>query len=127
MSFCRYDFQEQLLNHLPTSSQIQYSKRLQSYHRQNSGAIELIFQDGSTATCDLLIGADGIKSTVRRCFLYEQAHKVMADGRTDEAQDLLASIEPVWTGSVAYRALVSAQILREISGVEVPDFPTQVT
>lgn len=97
-----------------------YSKRLTSYHREASGKIVLKFEDGSTPTCDILIGADGVKSTVRKEFLHEQALKATAEGRVDDAREIISSIDPVWTGYVVYRAMLSPEDVPEIKT------PTQV-
>ncbi|GLB41291.1 putative FAD binding domain containing protein [Lyophyllum shimeji] len=104
--FHRAHFHEELVKHLLPSCQIQYSKRLKTYNRLASGKIELLFDDASTTTCDLLVGADGIKSSVRRTYLHEQAQKASKAGHTDAADILLSAVDPVWTGTVAYRALV---------------------
>jgi len=93
LRFHRAELQRALLDHVSTSAHIHLSKRLKSYTEGTD--IDLVFEDGFTTSCDLLIGADGIKSTVRRLFLTKQ-------GTTED----LGSINPIWTGSVAYRGLV---------------------
>lgn len=127
MTFHRADFQGLLIQHLPQSLRIQYSKRLQSYDRLPSGQLELHFQDGSQTTCDVLVGADGIKSAVRSLLLHEQAEVAVAGGHQEEANVLLDSIAPTWTGTVAYRFLVPPEKLKEISTVEVPNCATHVS
>jgi 2-polyprenyl-6-methoxyphenol hydroxylase-like FAD-dependent oxidoreductase len=65
------------------------------YHRgkgmarfaQTESAITVHFNDGSTTEADLLIGADGIRSTVR--------------------QQCLPDLSPLYAGYVAWRALIS--------------------
>ena len=65
------------------------------YHRgkgmarfeQSKDAVTVHFNDGSTATADLLIGADGIRSTVR--------------------QQCLPDLTPLYAGYVAWRALIA--------------------
>ncbi|KAG1732596.1 hypothetical protein EDB19DRAFT_2003626 [Suillus lakei] len=85
----------------------QLSTAFEFLRRQNS-PITLTFKDGSTATCDVLIGADGIKSSVRPCMLRE-----LAEGMDpDEKESVLSCINPVWSGVTAYRTLISAEKLR---------------
>ncbi|KAF8996103.1 hypothetical protein BDQ17DRAFT_1429883 [Cyathus striatus] len=82
-----------------------YSKRLASYTKLRSGKIILVFQDGSTSTCDILVGADGVRSVVRRNLLEKEAVKAIEKGNT-EASRLLAACAPVWHGTEIYRGLI---------------------
>lgn len=113
MRFHRADFHGVLLSHLPPSCTTHNAKRLKSYvrpfsNRSRKSPITLIFRDGSTATCDVLIGADGIKSAVRPCMMRE-----LAEGMgPDEKQSVLSCIKPVWSGVTAYRTLIPAEKLR---------------
>lgn len=125
--FHRADFQKVLLRKLPRTCQAHCSKRLRSYTQRASGQIEILFEDGSTTSCDVLVGADGLKSAVRRSFLGEKAQWAQSEGRRREAADIAASVEPVWSGTNAYRALIPADRLRS----KAPDHrifkqPTQV-
>jgi 2-polyprenyl-6-methoxyphenol hydroxylase-like FAD-dependent oxidoreductase len=54
---------------------------------QDERAVDVQFSDGSTATADLLVGADGIRSTVR--------------------QQCLPDLQPLYAGYVAWRALIA--------------------
>ncbi|RDB27733.1 Salicylate hydroxylase [Hypsizygus marmoreus] len=108
-SFLRYhrpDFLQVLMDHLPPTYNTYFSRRLQSYTQDSYGRITMQFSDGSTATCDVLIGSDGVKSAVRRSLLTAKSHHVAAAGRYSESEELLNSIDPAWTGIVAYRALI---------------------
>jgi salicylate hydroxylase len=67
--------------------------------------------DNSTATCDILIGADGIKSAVRKSLLTERSKQAARAGRLAEAEEFLQSINATWTGIVVYRALVTTERL----------------
>jgi len=71
----------------------------------------LTFEDGTTATCDVLVGADGLHSSVRRSLLTEIAQSYRNEGKEEEAKDALDGIEPVWSGTNAYRAVVPAEVL----------------
>lgn len=117
--FHRADFQQVLLRKLPISCKAHYSKRLRSYKQRLSGPIELLFEDGSSTSCDVLIGADGLKSAVRRTFLAEKAELAKSEGKAAEVDEINASIDPVWSGTNAYRALIPAEKLR----ARAPDHP----
>lgn len=61
------------------------------------GAVRLTFADGTRAACDVLVGADGVRSAVRAGMLAgDERHKADA----------------VWSGTASYRATVSADALR---------------
>ncbi|EED84531.1 predicted protein, partial [Postia placenta Mad-698-R] len=108
--FHRAQFLDVLVKHLPKDV-AHFRKRLLSYSQEASdGHLDLQFQDGSTVTCDLLVGCDGIKSGVRRQMLKEKAQAGQAD--------LLRLIEPVWTGTIAYRGLIPVHRLIRADGQE---------
>ncbi|KJA13325.1 hypothetical protein HYPSUDRAFT_49909, partial [Hypholoma sublateritium FD-334 SS-4] len=93
----RKALQQSLLAVQP-AGRVHLSHRLMTYEETDSQA-RLHFTDGTTATCDLLVGADGIRSTVRRKFLEKHAVAVpLPDG--------LQLGDPVWSGTYAYRGLV---------------------
>ncbi|ESK89129.1 hypothetical protein Moror_5271 [Moniliophthora roreri MCA 2997] len=108
----RADYQHTLLRHLPRSCRTHCSKRLQSYAQRMTGPIELYFEDGSKAYCDVLLGADGLKSAVRRTLLGEKSRWAQSEGRYKEAAELMHSIDPVWSGTIAYRALIPSERLQ---------------
>lgn len=112
MVFHRADFQEVLLKRLASSCKVHCGKRLRTYTQRPSEPIKLLFEDGSTATCDVLVGADGVKSAVRQTLMTEKAHIAQTEGRRAEAADFLASIDPLWSGTHSYRALIPADRLR---------------
>ncbi|KAF7292584.1 hypothetical protein MIND_01155900 [Mycena indigotica] len=111
----RAEFQSALLGRLPKTCRIHYSKRLRSFDQQQSGPIELAFEDGSRATCDVLVGADGLKSATRAALLTERVSWMQSQGRPDEAADAAECIEPWWSGQIAYRAVIPAERLRKVS------------
>ncbi|KAJ7647156.1 FAD/NAD-P-binding domain-containing protein [Roridomyces roridus] len=98
--FHRAHFLDVFVEHLPPDV-AHFGKRLVSYERREDGDISLNFADGTSAECNVLVGCDGIKSVVRGQLLRDKAE---AEGRPD----LLALIEPRWSGTVAYRGLIPA-------------------
>ncbi|KAJ7031865.1 hypothetical protein C8F04DRAFT_1109318 [Mycena alexandri] len=122
----RADFQDILLRRLPKSCRVNCSKRLRTYAQRQSGLTELVFEDGTRAFCDVLVGADGLKSATRGAFLSERANWMQGQGRWQEASDLASCIDPVWSGQIAYRALIPAERLNAIApGHPVLTTPTQ--
>ena len=102
--FHRAHFIDVLIDRLPFHI-AHFGKRLTSYLAQTSlGPITLHFTDGTQAECDILVGCDGIKSTVR--------HQLLRDKAAATSQpELTRYIEPRWSGWVVYRALVPAEKL----------------
>ncbi|KAI0355681.1 FAD/NAD-P-binding domain-containing protein [Trametes cingulata] len=119
--FHRAHFLDVLVNHLPEGI-AHFGKRLATYDTVDRGLtepeLELHFSDGSIARCDLLVGCDGIKSIVRKQMLEDQVHVHGGDLR------LLDHIEPVWSGSIAYRGLIPVERLvsanREHRTIQTP-------
>ena len=102
--FHRAHFLDVFVDHLPDGV-AKLNKRLSSYDASAAGPITLRFADGTSELCDLLVGCDGIKSTVRSCMLQNLA----AGGRTE----MLECVEPVFSGTVAYRGLIPIRRLSE--------------
>ena len=115
LSFHRAEFHGALLNRLSSSCGTFPAKRLESYTQQPGDAITLCFQDGSTATCDILLGADGVKSAVRKTMLHEAASWAESQHRNADATELRNLIEPHFSGFSVYRALIPAERLSSIS------------
>ena len=111
----RAEFHEVLLNRLSSRCHTSPSKRLESYVQRPGAPIMLRFQDGSNATCDILIGADGIKSAVRKTMLQEAAMWAESQHRNFDAAKLRSLGEPRFSGFVAYRTLIPAERLSNIS------------
>jgi salicylate hydroxylase len=115
MGFHRAEFHKALLHRLPSRCRTTPSKRLESYIQRPGESIVLRFQDGSTATCDVLLGADGVKSAVRKSMLHEAASWAAFQHRDADAAELRNLSEPRFSGGVVYRALIPAERLSSIS------------
>ena len=113
----RAEFHEVLLNRLPSRCRTSTSKRLESYVQQPGAVapIMLHFQDGSTATCDILIGADGLKSAVRKTMFQEAATWAESQHRNADATELRALSNLLFSGVLSYRTLIPAERLSSIS------------
>ncbi|KAF5318623.1 hypothetical protein D9619_010719 [Psilocybe cf. subviscida] len=100
--FHRADVQDVLLGAISSSIRTHLSHRLVSYEETPSGII-LKFQDGTTAQCDMVVGADGVNSAVRRC--------LVESGRVSNPD----CAEPRWTGTNVYRGLIDSDAIRRVS------------
>ena len=86
----RAHFLDELVKGVPAGC-AHFNKRLLTLEEKEGSGVVLHFKDGTTATADAVIGADGIHSVTREYILGE--HDISAHA--------------VFAGSVAYRALVS--------------------
>lgn len=92
----RAEFLDALVSHIP-SSVAHFGKRLNRLEQGSpTEPVRLFFADGSEATADVVIGADGIHSTVRGALGQEQAGKSAQSGKSGL----------VWSGTWAYRGLI---------------------
>ncbi|KAI1785334.1 FAD/NAD(P)-binding domain-containing protein [Ganoderma leucocontextum] len=113
-SFFRAELQKVLLEHLFPKNRVRLNKRLASYVQlPESRGLELLFDDGGTAACDVLLGCDGIRSRVRATMYSNLADNVQAEGRPDEAEKLRSHVAPVFSGEVVYRCLIRKDTLPE--------------
>ncbi|KZT30268.1 salicylate hydroxylase [Neolentinus lepideus HHB14362 ss-1] len=116
MTFHRAEFQQAVLKRLPPSCKTYLRKRLASVNEPDSMdlPVSLYFTDGTSATCDLLVGADGIKSAVRASMYCSRAEKARVEGEEEIADSLMRCVPPVWIGSLAYRGLVTREQLMSL-------------
>ncbi|PIL34424.1 hypothetical protein GSI_03199 [Ganoderma sinense ZZ0214-1] len=113
-TFHRSIMQQLLAKHLDAGDKIHFSKRLKSYSETSATEpITLTFKDGTTATCDLVVGSDGIRSAVRRTMFNELADDAEKHGDGEKATRLRDMIEPVYTGQIAYRGVVPTSALSD--------------
>ena len=96
----RAHFLDELVKSVPPQ-RAHFNKRLQHIEDKNGDPVYLRFSDGTTATADVVIGADGIHSTVRKHLLGVEAAK------------------PTFSGSVVFRGIVSMDSAVEKLGAEL--------
>jgi len=83
-------------------------------------SVTIEFQDGTNATCDILVGCDGIKSAVRGQLLYRNNTADVKETLGDTGhknhglQDSMRFIGTSFCGTVAYRALLDPAKLHEV-------------
>jgi 2-polyprenyl-6-methoxyphenol hydroxylase-like FAD-dependent oxidoreductase len=65
-SVSRWKFREALL--YKCNRFMRFGKSFQKYEKLPNGAVRVFFEDGTTYECDLVVGADGGSSRVRRQF-----------------------------------------------------------
>jgi salicylate hydroxylase/6-hydroxynicotinate 3-monooxygenase len=87
----RGDLHELLQRRVPAAA-IQLGSRLASLTERHDG-VDLRFADGSAVRADIVVGADGVHSTVR--------------------ESLFEVTEPSFTGKVAYRAVFPVELVTE--------------
>ena len=104
LSFHRADVQQVFLAHISPAVRVHLDRRLVSY-RESDGKVGLTFKNGETATCDLLIGADGVNSVVRREFLAKTYNLSQAEA--------IWEARPLWTGTIVYRSVIESDNIRQ--------------
>jgi salicylate hydroxylase len=109
------EFHGVLLSRLSSRCRTYLSKRLESYTQRLGAPIQLCFHDGSTATCDILVGADGVKSVVRKTMFHEAALWAESQNRNADGPKLRSMSEPRFSGVLSYRTLIPAARLSSIA------------
>ncbi|WP_140720696.1 MULTISPECIES: salicylate 1-monooxygenase [Gammaproteobacteria] len=100
----RADFLDALAKRLP-AAMTNFGKRACALE-QDADGVRVRFVDGSEYGCDMLIAADGIKSSLRDLVLGASGHP---------------GVSPRFTGTCAYRGMIDSQRLREaftVAGVD---------
>src|SRR5207248_7030985 len=84
---------------------VHFDRTFSRYELREDGRVEVFFADGTCVVADLLIGADGSNSRVRRQMLPQAQLKdtgiVAVAGKTlltDEAKTLVQSAPALWNG-----------------------------
>ncbi|KAF7523836.1 hypothetical protein PCG10_006364 [Penicillium crustosum] len=98
--FHRADLQKLLLESLPAKVTLKLSKRVKSVDIQSpqeGGGVLLAFEDGTIFEADLLVGADGIHSAVRKVFV--PGHSLQ------------------WTGDILFRSTFDKALVENIEGL----------
>lgn len=83
------------------------ASRLTSYAETADG-LALTFSNGASARADVLVGADGVRSAVRQ--------GMFSQHKTDGGVKPEPSVNAKWSGTIAYRALVTAEQLQRVHG-----------
>lgn len=92
----RSDIIDALAEQFPMD-QIQFGKRIRSLTQDHSG-VSLRFEDGSQASFDVVVGADGIHSRVRTALFGEE--------------------HPRFTGVVSFRSVVPTERVKQVPEIE---------
>ncbi|OQD94770.1 hypothetical protein PENSOL_c024G09566 [Penicillium solitum] len=98
--FHRADLQKLLLESLPAKVTLKLGKRVKSVNIQSpqeGGGVLLAFEDEITFKADLLVGADGIHSAVRKVFV--PGHSLQ------------------WTGDILFRSTFDKALVENIEGL----------
>ena len=112
----RVDFQSILADGLEREgARINFCKQFTDYRVEKDGTVTISFKDGSTETCDVLVGADGIWSTVRHKMLSLAIVDAHSNGDKELAHRLNLAKSPVWSGGVAIRGLIPSQRLKDLN------------
>ncbi|VDB84473.1 unnamed protein product [Peniophora sp. CBMAI 1063] len=106
----RAQFHNVLFRHIPKDVGMHVAMRLVRYSDPEDAnkPVTLAFTDGTQATCDVLVGADGIKSAVRATMYEELAGRAET---AEKAEELRGRIPPRFSGAIAYRGVIPKEKL----------------
>lgn len=108
----RADLLKVLVQNTPSNYNTHFSKRLMSYVDKAPGPIILKFSDGTTATCDILVGADGINSSVRENMYNSLATSAESRGSSKaKADQFRRHASARWSGQTIYRSIIPKEAL----------------
>lgn len=106
ISLHRADVLGVLLKHVSLRVNIHLGHRLASYQESDDG-VELFFKNGTTAHCDILVGADGINSIIRKNFLSKEYNL--------NEEDTAREGRPLWTGTTVYRSIIDSELIARLN------------
>ncbi|KAI5894397.1 FAD/NAD(P)-binding domain-containing protein [Schizophyllum commune H4-8] len=117
----RAELQSRMISRLRKGLNFHLSRRVTGLEQVDDEVL-LTFADGSTTTCDLVIGADGVHSTVRGLIVENECLRLKTQGALATEVDALASsAKTQWCGRYAYRGMVDASALPpDHPSLEVP-------
>ncbi|KIK66776.1 hypothetical protein GYMLUDRAFT_69871 [Collybiopsis luxurians FD-317 M1] len=92
LGFHRQSLQATLLKNLPDFCTVHLEHHVNRIE-ESEGSVKLFFRDGSEATCDILVGADGVKSVARE--------KIPNKG-------------VFWTGTMVYRGVIPREMFAKM-------------
>lgn len=114
----RNDLVDMLKALLPSTCTIHTGKRLISYTTSDD-IVKLVFSDGTSANANILVGADGIRSTVRAQMFSYLKERQSLPKYLEHDDEYRRTVNPRWTGTQIYRALIPVERLKNI----FPDHP----
>jgi salicylate hydroxylase len=122
----RTQFTNLLVNLLSETNRVNtyFGKRCVSFSQDTDAAVidqsamdsvTLHFTDGTCATCDVLVGSDGIKSAVRGELMSGRTEPITNKYTSNTTNDWKRLAGTTFSGTVAYRALVKPEDLKAVS------------
>lgn len=100
----RADVLKVLTSNIPDGLHTHFSKRLVDYSVDHE-RVAIRFTDGTKVIADLLVGADGLGSATRSV-MYRHLRDELKDTNAEKAAEIAKYIQPIWTGTYAYRSLI---------------------